>query len=1105
MAQSNHERIGKALELLNQALRPFVERELRAIYGDGWLDAAGQGLRDDRPRTRRRNDLTSWDTQALLTILWDHWNDVFRNTLGQAERSLVSELREIRNKWAHQEPFSTDDAYRALDSMERLLKAVSAPEAEEVDKQKQELLRVRFEEQARRETRRSAIAPVEGRPAGGLKPWREIVTPHPDVASGRYLQAEFAADLGQVHRREGSDEYRDPTEFFRRTFLTDGLKHLLSGALARLSGQSADPVVELQTNFGGGKTHSMLALYHLCSGIGVSALPGIEPVLEGAGVPQAPQAQRAVLVGTALSPGQPHRQTDGTVIHTLWGELAWQLLKQDGYTLVAEADQRGVSPGSDVLRDIFEAAAPCLVLIDEWVAYVRQLYGKADLPGGSFEANLTFAQALTEAARAVPRTLVVASLPSSDIEIGGEGGKVALERLKNTFGRIQSPWRPANAEESFEIVRRRLFQPITDPQLFTARDAVVRAFADLYRGQAQEFPSVCREGDYERRLAAAYPIHPELFGRLYDDWSSLDKFQRTRGVLRLMAAVIHTLWERQDAGLLILPAMLPIDEPAVQFELTRYLDDPWVPVLEKDVDGAHSLPLSLDRDNPNLGRYSACRRVARTLFLGSAPTLHTANRGLEDRQVKLGCAQPGEAVATFGDALRRLTDQATHLYVDGRRYWYATQPSVTRLAQDRAVQQDPDIVREEIRRSLREAARQRGDFARVHVCPASSADVSDEREARLVVLDPAYSHATRMPDSSGCVEAAKILDERGSSPRRYRNTLVFLAADRTRLGELEQAVREYLAWKSIETERETLNLDAFQANQARTKREQAEETIARRLPETYQWLLVPGQADPQAALEWQETRLQGQDPLAVRAAKKLKNDGLLITQYAGTLLRLELDRVPLWRGDHVSLKQLAEDFALYLYLPRLTDAEVLLGAIRDGVGLLTWQQETFAYAEGWDAEQQRYRGLRAGQIGSITLEGESVLVKPELTARQLADDQARAQTTSTGVAGQPYPPAGGQTGVGHAADSTPVSVQPVSATPKRFFGSVALDPTRVGRDAGRIAEEVIQHLAGLMGSNVEITLEIHVELPDGTPDHIVRTVTENCRTLRFKVHGFEEA
>lgn len=1105
MATSNHERVGKALELLNQGLKPFVERELRAVHGERWLDAAQSGLREGRTPVRGNDKALRWDTQTLLAVMWDQWQSVFRNTLGQAERSLVSELRDVRNKWAHQEGFSTDDTYRALDSTQRLLAAVSAEGATEVERHKRELLRVRFEEQARRETKKAAVAPIEGQPAGGLKPWRAVVTPHPDVASGRYQQAEFAADLGQVYRNEGADEYRNPSEFFRRTFLTDGLQHLLSGALQRLSGTGSDPVVELQTNFGGGKTHSMLALYHLFSGVAPGDLPGIEPVLQAAGVPRPPQAQRAVLVGTALSPGQVHRKPDGTIVRTLWGELAWQLLGKDGFALLADADAAGVSPGSDVLRDIFKTAAPCLVLIDEWVAYVRQLYGKDGLPGGSFEANLTFAQALTEAARAVSNTLVVASLPSSDIEIGGEAGKAVLERLKNTFGRIESPWRPASAEESFEIVRRRLFQPLTDPQLFAARDAVVRKFAELYREQTQEFPAACREGEYERRLKAAYPIHPELFDRLYTDWSSLDTFQRTRGVLRLMAAVIHSLWERQDASLLILPASVPIDEPAVQFELTRYMEDPWVPVIEKDVDGPHSLPLQLDRENPNLGRYSACRRVARTLYLGSAPTLHTANRGLEDRQVKLGCAQPGESVAIFGDALRRLTDQTTHLYVDGRRYWYSTQPSVTRLAQDRAVQQDSDTVLEEIKRRLREEQRTRGDFARVHPCPGSSADVPDDREARLVILGPEHPHVTKVEDSSARKAVAMILDQRGSGPRRYRNMLVFLVADRTRLGELEQAVRQYLAWKSIEAERETLNLDAFQANQARTKCEQAEETIRQRIPETYQWLLVPGQPDPQAAVEWQEIRLQGQDSLAVRAAKKLRNEELLVIQFAGTRLRLELDRVPLWRGNHVGLKQLAEDFAQYLYLPRLKDSDVLLGAVRDGLGLITWRQESFAYANGWDAEKGRYRGLRAGQIGSITLEGESVLVKPEVATQQLAEEQAQAQPVRTpSTLHQPYEPTAPTTGQGTVANGEPSVVPRVAAAPKRFFGTVTLDPARVGRDAGRIAEEIIQHLAGLVGARVEITLDIHAEIPDGAPDHLVRTVTENCRTLRFKTHGFEE-
>ena len=204
---------------------------------------------------------------ALLKLMWESWNDVFRQTLGPAERSLVSELRDDRNQWAHQEAFSGDDAYRALDSAGRLLTAVSAPQADEVEKMKTELLRLRFDEQVRGEKRKSAGTAIESQATGNLKPWREVVTPHKDVASGRYQQAEFAADLWQVHLGEGTDEYRNPVEFFRRTYLTESLKGMLVGAVQRLAGQGGDPVVQLQTNFGGGKTHSMLALYHLFSGI----------------------------------------------------------------------------------------------------------------------------------------------------------------------------------------------------------------------------------------------------------------------------------------------------------------------------------------------------------------------------------------------------------------------------------------------------------------------------------------------------------------------------------------------------------------------------------------------------------------------------------------------------------------------------------------------------------------------------------------------------------------------------------------------------------------------------------------------------------------------
>ena len=944
MAPTNRDRVGSALDLLKAGLTPYVAREMKAIYGSKWLSEAAYALnRDVSSLTNSptgagtsptaNGDEPHFDTAALLLLIWNRWNEVFGQKLGYTDRSIVSELREVRNRWAHQENFTGDDTYRTLDSIERLLSAISAPEAAEVQRRKMEVLRLRYDEQTRNVRRRASEKPIEGQPASNLTPWREVVTPHPDVASGHYQQAEFAADLSQVHRGEASAEYGNPRDFFQRTFITDGLRHLLTDALRRLDGVGGgEPVVKLQTNFGGGKTHSMLALYHLFSGVPGTSLPGIESVLKDAGVPQPSQANRAVLVGTALAPDIPRRKEDGTVVKTLWGEMAYQLLGAKGFAMVAEADRSGTSPGSDVLRELFRQAEPSLILIDEWVAFVRQLYNIDGLAAGSFDANLTFAQALTEAARAVPGTLVVATLPESNIEIGGQAGQQALARLENTFARVEAVWRPASAEESFEIVRRRLFQPIDDASLFVARDAAIRAFVELYRGQPSDYPSECRERDYEQRMQTAYPIHPELFDRLYEDWSSLERFQRTRGVLRLMAKVIHALWARDDRNPLILPSTVPIDDPQVQSELTRYLDDNWSPIIERDIDGPNALPLQIDRENPILGRYSACRRVARTIYLGSAPLAGAANRGLDERHVKLGCVQPGESVATFGDALRRLTDQATFLYVDGQRYWYSTQPTVTRLAQDRAYQQSRDNVLQEIAKRLRAQQSVRGDFARVHAAPASSSDIADDNEARLVILDPEHPHIAKTSDSPARKFAADALDNRGNSPRRCRNTLVFLAADQTRLEDLEQAVRLFLAWKSIDDEHVALNLDAFQQNQAASKHKDADHTVDQRIPEAYSWLLVPYLPSPDSReVVWEEIRVQGEGNLADKAGRKLRNEEQLITELGGPRLRLELDRIPLWRGNHVEVRELMDYFAQYLYLPRLKDPELLLNAIRDGV------------------------------------------------------------------------------------------------------------------------------------------------------------------------------
>src|SRR6202050_1457808 len=1033
MAITNHERVGKSMDLLKQGLGPFVEREFKDFYKDRAAAEAIRFLGEDRLLAKKA--ITDWDAAGLLKLMWEAWNDVFRRTLGPADRSLVSELRDLRNKWAHQQTFSSDDAYRALDSSGRLLAAVSAPQSDEIEKMKMELLRLRFDEQVRSEKRKSTGPAIESVAASNLKPWREVVTPHKDVASGRYQQAEFAADLWQVHMGEGTDEYKKPVEFFRRTYLTESLKHLLVGAVRRISGEGGDPVVQLQTNFGGGKTHSMLALYHLFSGTAASDLVGVDAVMQEADAKKLPIAKRVVLVGNKISPGNPVKKSDGTVVRTLWGELAWQLGGKKAFERVRADDEKATSPG-DALRELFNEYGPCLVLIDEWVAYARQLHDQSDLPAGGFETQFSFAQVLTESAKLAKNCLLVISLPASDtggsphtqaddVEVGGQRGREALDRLRNVVGGVESSWRPASAEEGFEIVRRRLFEPLADQAQFKDRDVVARAFADLYRTQHQEFPPECQDADYEKRIKAAYPIHPEIFDRLYTDWSTLVKFQRPRGVLRLMAAVIHSLWEKGDKNPLILPANIPIDDPRVQFELTRYLSDNWVPIIERDVDGPSSLPLRIDGEVPNLGKFAACRRVARTIYLGSAPTAAAANRGVEDRRVKLGCVMPGESPAVFGDALRRLAAAATYLYQDGPRYWYSTQPTVTKLAEDRAEQlkRDPDKVVQELDKRLRIDLRKTGDFHRVHPMPGTSADVPDDLDARLVLLGVDYAYS-KEPDNAAETAAKAIFEMRGTAPRLYRNALVFLAADKMRLQDLDDAVRKLLAWESVLDEKTTLNLSPHQVKQAETQKTAAEGVVTARLPETYQWLLVPAQANPQAPVTWQAIRLSGQDALAERASKKLRNDESLIINLAASRLRMELDRVPLWRGNHVAIRQLVEDFGRYLYLPRLQTGTVLLNSIRAGLALLTWEHDAFAYAESYDESANRYRGLHSGAQVNVIGDDTGLLVKPEIAQRQIDQETVPSTTVRADTPTSPAPASPSPT----AQPSGPVP----PAKPKRY-------------------------------------------------------------------------
>lgn len=1102
----NRDRVGSAFETLAEGLGPYVDRTMRSSpAGKDWLE---------RMAAQERGRVTLHDPQFLLKAMRDGWEQAFRRTLGQVEKTYVHELLGWRNAWAHNEPFSGEDTDRALDTAERLLNAVNAGQLSgQIRASKAELRRLAVEaETAKGATRLATVEPT----VAGLRPWREVALPHTDVQSGHYAQAEFAADLGQVARGEGSAEYVDPKEFFRRTYLTEGLRALLTQGIDRITGApGAAPVIDLQTNFGGGKTHSLLALWHLMSGTDPAAYPPEVAALLGDR--RLPEVRRVVLVGTQISPGQPVVKGDGTVVRTLWGELAWQLGGREAFDLLAEADATSTNPG-EALRELFELYTPCLVLIDEWIAYARGLYADPTLVGGTFDTHFSFAQALTEAARTTNGVLLVVSIPASDslegavtsggveTEVGGEGGREALRRLQHVVRRMDSSWRPANAQESYEIVRRRLFSEIVDADGLRARDLTAKRFSEHYRAHSGQLPRECQDPAYETRIRRAYPIHPELFARLYEDWSTLERFQRTRGVLRLMAKVIHALWVSGDQSPLILPGSIPLDDDQVTGELTRNLEDSWKPIIDTDVDGPQSLPARLDTEKQAFGQRSASRRVARAVFFGSAPTARQANRGIEDQRIRLGVLLPGESPALFGDALRGLAERATYLYVEGPRYWFSVQPTLSRKAADVAdrIAQRPDDLHAALSERVRELA-PRGAFAAVHVgATLRSGDVPDEARLRLVVVPPTAAHRARSEGSEAAVWAREVLLQRGAASREHRNMLVFLAADVTLLTSLEQSVAHWLAWREVCETLDAEQLTQPQVRQARERQEKAAEAVGLRIAETYRWILVPEQTDPPAGpLSLSELRVEGPDGLAVRAARRLSGDGRLFDGEMGPLhVRMKLDGPlsSLWEDGYVSVQAVWDAFTRYPYLPRLANLAVLLDCVRRGPAGLTWQSVGFAVATARGADG-RFLGLVVDdEAREVTMS--TLLVWPDLAAEQIAADTVREEAArreaerlarlAGGGDGGEDPPVDDDT---PGPDPDPVDPDP-APWPSRFTVSARLDTERLVRQFGKLNTEVISHLVN-SGAEVEVVMEIRAIRDSGFDEQLMRTVGENAKALKM--------
>lgn len=1057
----NVEMVQKGISILHPRLAEYVCLELYHTYGAGWWQDVLTALSDqlsNLPESGEYGTLVdSLDFANCLRLFDRRWNDVFRKKLSIDYRTWAKELMGVRNSVAHAgvADFDEDYAWRALDTMSRLCGALDDESAEHLRSLAREL---RYgSAQGSMFAAPANNAPTESKRTSdgimtvqrNLPSWRTIMEPHPDVAQGRYKNAEFAANLAQVAKGEGPSEYLDPVEFFQRTYVTAGMKGLIVQALKRVCGLGGDPVIQLKTAFGGGKTHSMLALYHLLRGrVPVDKLIGVRPILDEAGVSELVKVHTAVLVGTALNPSKSRRPLNmpGITINTLWGEMAAQLAisagKPELYDYVKDADKKGVSPGHEELRQLMDDCGPCLILMDELVAYAKKLYGVNNLPAGSFDNFISFIQEITEAACTSRCGLVVASIPESEIEIGGDAGKQALSAIEHTFGRTESVWKPVVATEGFEVVRRRLFQKCKDPD---KRDEVCGAFSQMYRSNPTDFPVQAREAEYRERMKSCYPIHPEVFDHLYEEWSTLDKFQRTRGVLRLMAAVIHELWMNNDASAMIMPGSIPPDVPVVRDELTRYLPEEWNGIVDSEVDGRNSAPYRQDTSTTRYGDLIASRRLARTIMLGSAPSKgEQGARGIEVSRIRLGTIQPCENIAVFNDALNTLKGSLSYLYTSssGDHYWYDTRPILRKTVEDRAKQFRDDDVYLEIENSLRRWRRE-APFAGLHVCPTNSLDVPDEQAVRLVVLNPRNTHRGGAASSDALTKCNDILANRGAAPRNYKNMLIFLAPDAESMQSLNTEVRRWKAWRSILDDRVPLNLDAAQEKETNNNISRLEAAVRQHLEETYCWLLSPYidlEADKNA-IAWDEENIRGgSDTPVSRARRKLEENETLITHWAPPLLLMKLDNI-LWRdANEIQIKKLWGYFCTYCYLPRLSGFSVLEECIRTGVN----SEEYFAYAEGMS--DGRYLELKYN-TGAFNINDYGYLVKLPASLKQLVAEKLQKEEIP---ADRPVTFPGERVATPGVQPEEPAAPhQPEGPKNTHFFLTKTLDYTRINKDCER--------------------------------------------------------
>ncbi len=677
-----------------------------------------------------------------------------------------------------------------------------------------------------------------------MKPFHTIAVPHDDILQGRLTLDVFAADLWEVYQGRGPEEYRDMDLFFQKTYLTEGLKNLFAVVEKRLKGQGGDPVIQMQTPFGGGKTHSLIALYHNARKWGVKT---------------------AVIVGTKHSAEKD----------TLWGLLAEQLNgSRSGF-------EGRSAPGSEALRHLLGDHQPLLILMDEVLEYVVK--ASAVTVGESTLAaqTLAFMQELTEAVAIQERVALVITLPSSTLEHYNEHGTRLFEQLQKISGRVEKIFTPVKDEEVGAIIRRRLFSTVDE----SAATEIVNTYVEHAEKEA-----LLTHGEesaaYRARFKQTYPFLPEVVEVLYHRWGSFPNFQRTRGTLRLLGLVIHALKNVSQPYITL--ADFPLREDEIRRELLKHIGNEYDSVLAADLlspqAGAHKANLEIGKAYQGLG---LGERVATTIFLYSFVG-GGGEAGATPNEVKRHALTPGLPASVITEVLSKLSSRLLfYLHEESGRYYFSTTANLNRVLTIRM----ENVTAEELRATEREVLRKRvrSQKIKTFIWPTSPVDVSDDAAPKLLILPEADTALMQ-----------RFLTEKGQTPRVHRNTLFFLAPLAAQRASFEQLLRRHLALTSLLSTK-TLSLTPDQRQTLQTQEKQSARDLQEQIGMLYRLLYLPDK-NGLSSLDLGAPTYGGEPYLEEYVYERLRTEGRLVEKLAPLVIKQRY----LQNRDFVETQQLAE-------------------------------------------------------------------------------------------------------------------------------------------------------------------------------------------------------